>query len=233
MRASDCVEACYCSHESYYDNRQSRHGRPSLHMLIIKKVRLCMNRAGFMPLHRALALSAFSATALCLPVAPALAQSAPQGGEEASAKAEILDGLKSCRRLSDDSERLACFDRQVAALVAASEAGDVRLVDREDVRRTRRQLFGFSVPDVGILEGDEKDREATDTLTTTITSVRYRPRRRAEFTTAEGARWEIFKVPRRLADIEPGDEVEFKKASLGTFFIRINGQMGVKGKRIE
>ncbi|MEQ8827695.1 MAG: hypothetical protein RIC82_07960, partial [Parvibaculum sp.] len=102
-----------------------------------------------------------------------------------------------------------------------------------DVRRTRRQLFGLSVPDVGILAGDEKDREATDTLTTRITSVRYRPRRRAEFTTAEGARWQIFKVPRRLADIEPGDEVEFKKASLGTYFIRINGQMGVKGKRIE
>jgi len=101
------------------------------------------------------------------------------------------------------------------------------------VRSTRRQLFGFSVPDVGILKGDENDSEATETLTTTITSVRYRPRRRAEFTTAEGARWEIFKVPTRLADIEPGDEVELKKASLGTFFIRINGQMGVKGKRIE
>ncbi|MEQ8412703.1 MAG: hypothetical protein RIB52_14235 [Erythrobacter sp.] len=144
-----------------------------------------------------------------------------------------MDSLKSCRRRVDDTERLACFDASVGALLAASEEGDVRLVDREDVRRTRRQLFGLSVPDVGILAGDEKDREATDTLTTRITSVRYRPRRRAEFTTAEGARWQIFKVPRRLADIEPGDEVEFKKASLGTYFIRINGQMGVKGKRIE
>ncbi|AOL24407.1 hypothetical protein Ga0102493_11264 [Erythrobacter litoralis] len=148
-------------------------------------------------------------------------------------RADILDQLKTCQRIQDDTERLACFDAGVGSLVVASEAGDVRLVDREDVRRTRRQLFGFSVPDVGILKGDEKDSEATETLTTTITSVRYRPRRRAEFTTAEGARWEIFKVPTRLADIEPGDEVELKKASLGTFFIRINGQMGVKGKRIE
>jgi len=152
---------------------------------------------------------------------------------DAPARADIIDELKTCQRLQNDSERLACFDSKVTSLVAASEAGDVRLVDREDVRSTRRQLFGFSLPDIGIFEGDEKDREATDTLTTTITSVRYRARRRAEFTTAEGARWEIFKIPRRLADIEPGDEVEFKKASMGTFFIRINGQMGVKGKRIE
>lgn len=164
---------------------------------------------------------------------PANAQETGPEAGKARTEAEILDSLKSCRRRVDDTERLACFDASVGALLAASEEGDVRLVDREDVRRTRRQLFGLSVPDVGILAGDEKDREATDTLTTRITSVRYRPRRRAEFTTAEGARWQIFKVPRRLADIEPGDEVEFKKASLGTYFIRINGQMGVKGKRIE
>lgn len=30
-----------------------------------------------------------------------------------------------------------------------------------------------------------------------------------------------------------GDNVEFKKASLGFYFIRINSQMGVKGKRVE
>ena len=153
--------------------------------------------------------------------------------DDPTARADIVGELKTCQRLPDDSERLACFDRTVSTLVAANEAGDVRLVDREDVRRTRRQLFGFSVPDIDILKGDEKDREATDTLTTTITNVRYRPRGRAEFTTAEGARWEIFKVPTRLADIEPGDKVEFKKAAMGTFFIRINGQMGVKGKRVE
>lgn len=192
-----------------------------------------MTQGRLTPLHGTLIVSVFCATALTPLAAPALAQSRPQQEETAASTPQILDGLKSCRRLTDDSERLACFDARVAELVAASEAGDVRLVDREDVRRTRRQLFGLSVPEVGILEGDEKDREATDTLTTTITSVRYRPRRRAEFTTAEGARWEIFKVPRRLADIEPGDAVEFKKASLGTVFIRINGQMGVKGKRIE
>ena len=173
------------------------------------------------------------AAAMLLASGGALAAQDDSASSEAAARADILGELKTCQLLEDDAERLACFDTKVGSLVAASEAGDVRLVDREDVRRTRRQLFGFSVPNVGILEGDEDDREATDTLTTTITSVRYRPRRAAEFTTAEGARWEIFKVPARLADIEPGDEVEFKKASLGTFFIRINGQMGVKGKRIE
>jgi len=176
------------------------------------------------------AAMAAAAMATSLAAGPATAQEMPAAAGE---KADILAELKTCQEIADDSERLACFDRRVAGLVTASEAGDVRLVDREDVRRTRRQLFGFSVPDVGILKGDEKDEEATETMTTTITSVRYRPRRKIEFMTAEGAKWEIFRAPRRLQTIKPGDEVEFKKAALGTFFIRINGQMGVKGKRVE
>lgn len=172
------------------------------------------------------------AIALAGTAAQALAQDGP-GPRGNTEREDVLAQLKTCQSIEDDSQRLACFDAQVAGLVAANEAGDVRLVDREDVRRTRRQLFGFSVPDVGILQGDGKDAEAGDTLTTTITSVRYGPRRRIEFTTSEGARWRISRAPRRLRTIEAGDSVEFKKASLGTFFIRIDGQMGVKGKRVE
>jgi hypothetical protein len=32
---------------------------------------------------------------------------------------------------------------------------------------------------------------------------------------------------------KPGDKVEFKKAALGSYFIRINGAIGVKGRRIR
>lgn len=147
--------------------------------------------------------------------------------------ADYLEQLKACRTIADEAERLACYDAKVGAMVSASEAGDVRIVDREDVRRTRRQLFGFTVPDLDILEGDEQDKEASELLQTTIASARQLSGKSWRFTTEEGAVWEIANAPRRLAPIRPGDSVEFKKASLGYFFIRINGQMGVKGKRIQ
>lgn len=147
--------------------------------------------------------------------------------------ADYLEALKACRNIVDPAERLACYDTKVGAMVSASEAGDVRIVDREDVRRTRRQLFGFTVPDLDILEGDEQDKEASEMLLTTVTRARQLSGKSWRFTTEEGAVWEITNAPRRLAPIKPGDKVEFKKASLGFYFIRINGQMGVKGKRVE
>lgn len=159
----------------------------------------------------------------------ALGGTAPANAQEA----DYIEALKACRAIADAAERLACYDAKVGSMVSASEAGDVRIVDREDVRRTRRQLFGFTVPDLDILEGDEQDKEASELLETTITGARQLNSKVWRFTTEEGAVWEINNAPRRLAPIKAGDSVIFKKASLGFYFIRINGQMGVKGKRIE
>jgi hypothetical protein len=147
---------------------------------------------------------------------------------------DYLDRLKACRLLTDDTARLACFDRAVGEIVSATEDGEVQLIDREDVRQTKRELFGFSVPDVGILKSDnEADKQASDTLETSITSVRYLTRSKFRFTTAEGAVWEINNAPARLRSVEAGDKVVFKKASFGYYFVRINDQLGVKGKRVE
>lgn len=146
---------------------------------------------------------------------------------------DYIAALKACRTIADEDERLACYDAKVTAMVAASEAGDVRVVDRDDVRRTRRQLFGFTVPDLDILEGDKQDRESSELLETTITSARQLTGKSWRFTTAENAVWEINNAPARLTSIKAGDKVIFKQASLGFYFIRINGQMGIKGKRIQ
>jgi hypothetical protein len=147
--------------------------------------------------------------------------------------ADYLAELKTCRSIEDEDDRLECYDAKVGAMVSATDAGDVRIVDREDVRRTRRQLFGFTVPDLDILEGDEQDKEASEQLETTVTSARQMTNKAWRFTTAENAVWEISNAPARLRSINAGDKVIFKEASLGFYFIRINGQMGVKGKRIQ
>lgn len=160
---------------------------------------------------------------------------APAWAQDAAgpASTDYVDELRVCRAIVDEAERLSCYDAKVGAMVAASEAGDVQIVDRGDLVRTRRQLFGFTVPDLDILKGDKQDKEASEALTTTITGARRMSNIAWRFTTDEGATWEINNAPRRLAPIKAGDKVEFKKASLGFYFIRINGQMGVKGKRIE
>lgn len=181
---------------------------------------------GFAPLLAA-GLMSISAT-------PLLAQDESQSGPDTGitdASDDYLDGLKACQQIADDAQRLACFDRAVGRIVTAEAAGDVQVVDREDVRQTRRSLFGFSLPNLGIFGGD--DEEEDELFTTTIESVRYTGRSSARITTAEGAVWEMNNIPRNRRQFKPGDEVEFKEASLGFYFLRIGGQTGVKGRRIQ
>jgi hypothetical protein len=148
--------------------------------------------------------------------------------------ASLLDGLRACRALTSEGERVSCYDAKVGALLGAVEAGDVRLVDREAMRQTRRQLFGITMPDVDILKGDDKDEEVnSEMLETTIASGRQIGPNAWRFTTTEGAVWEINSPPRKLAPIKEGDKVVFKRASFGYYFIRINGQIGVKGRRVS
>jgi len=153
---------------------------------------------------------------------PAIAQDAPEG---------YLERLSQCREIAEPEARLACYDREVGNVVAASEQGDVKMVTREDVRETRRKLFGFAIPD-NLFGGGSED-EAIDTLQTTITRVQPFGRKGYLITTQEGSVWRISNPPLRFAPPKAGQEVEFKTAALGSFFIRVNGQLGVKGVRVE
>jgi hypothetical protein len=163
-----------------------------------------------------------------------LAASLPAAAKEKNEIAEqgLVKQLENCLSVSDDKARLQCYDAQVAALVTAQNSGDVQVLKREDITRTKRQLFGFNMPKIGLF-ADGADQGDSDTLETTITSVRYNPAGAITFTTPEGASWEILQAPRRLARVQAGDRVEFKRASLGSYFVRINGQIGVKGRRIQ
>ena len=149
---------------------------------------------------------------------------------ETGPTSDYLERLQSCQQIALDSERLACFDAAVGNIVTASEAGEVQVIDQETARKTRRSLFGLSLPDLGIFGGDDEDDD--ELFSTTIVSFRQFDRKGIRFTTAENAVWQMSNAPRRLR-IKEGDEVEFKKASFGTYYIRINGQLGVKGKRVR
>lgn len=160
--------------------------------------------------------------------APMLALAQDEG-----AKPSEFEAMKACRSVTGDLERLACFDRAVGVVVAAQESGDLRIVDKEATQQTRRKLFGFSLPDIGLFgDGNGDDADELDELETTITSVRRIRGDAWVFQTEEGAVWQINNAPSRLRPIRSGQSVIFKKASLGSYFIRVAGQIGVKGRRI-
>ncbi|MEM9084488.1 MAG: hypothetical protein AAGB23_01030 [Pseudomonadota bacterium] len=160
---------------------------------------------------------------------PAAAQEEAQADPRANEA--FFDGLRSCRAITDDQERLSCFDEAVGAVLTASEEGEVTVIDQEEARAAKRSLFGFSVPAIEILETGEEEKD--ELFETTIQSARYLSSSKARMVTVEGAVWELYSIPRRQRPIEAGDKVVFKPASMNTFFVRINGQRGVRGKRVQ
>jgi len=119
-------------------------------------------------------------------------------------------------------------------MLAASDQGELRVVDREEVRQTRRKLFGFSLPDFGIFGGGDRDaaEEKVESLETTIAKVRASDYGGWVLVTAEGAVWQIDNAPRRLMTPKVGQPLEIRSGALSSYFLRINGQPGVKGRRV-
>lgn len=163
---------------------------------------------------------------LCAPVAKA--QNSPE------AQPDYLEQLKNCQTLTDDTLRLECYDKAVGQVVTASDEGEVRIIDKEDVEKTRKGLFGFSLPDLGLFKGKDGEDSEQELLESVVKSVRVQGRNTVFLTIEEGnAVWRIPGADSKVLRTKPGDTVVLKKAALGSYWIRINGRNGVKGRRVQ
>ena len=177
-----------------------------------------------------------AAFTLVPPLALLVAGPAPAHAQ-ANSGPEHIAALRQCGQLAEASAKLACLERASGALVGAADRGDIRLVDRAEREQARRGLFGFNIGNLFGGAGDkEEGREELAemaTLVSTITQVRQLDRRTYQFRIAEAnALWQINEAPSRFIAPRIGDKVEFKRAALGSYFVRVSNQIGVKGKRI-
>lgn len=177
-----------------------------------------------------------AAAALWATVAPLVA-STPLTAVDGKAESAYIKALRDCQSKTEATERLACYDAAVANMLAASNDGEMRVVDKAEVRETRRKLFGFVLPDLGIFGGksDKEDPEQAEefsALQTTIAGVRA-VKGTYVITTAEGADWQLDELPARLMKPKVGQPLEIRAGSLSSYFLRIDGQKGVKGRRVR
>lgn len=143
----------------------------------------------------------------------------------------IVDALVKCRAESDDTKRLACFDKAAGTLAKATEEGSIAVVTREDVRKTRRSLFGFTLPKLPFFSGDDSGKEEMpEEIETSVKSARAA--RDGNFTVvmADDAVWRTTEPLRKMP--KPGDKVKIKKAALGSYFLSVGGLRGVRAMRV-
>ena len=144
----------------------------------------------------------------------------------------LVRSLVDCQRQSDDAARLRCYDAAVAALSEATTSGKVVMVDREDVRKTRRSLFGFSLPKLPFFRGDKSSEDQQDELTAKVASAGSVGYGKYRIKLEDGALWETTEGSSVIKGPDAGDTVVIKKGPLGSYMMRIAGQRALRAKRV-
>jgi hypothetical protein len=156
---------------------------------------------------------------------PALAND----GEAESKRAAPVQNVYDCRAIVDAAQRLACFDRTVAALADAETKREVTFADKDMVKKTRRGLFGFSLPRIGLFGGGDdeeiKEIEAVVKSASADRSGRYR------IVMEDGAVWQQIDTTRLPREPKPGQKVKIRVASMGSYFANVEGQRAIRMKR--
>ncbi len=144
---------------------------------------------------------------------------------------ETFQKLIDCKSVADASSRLACFDKQVAELEAAERDSSVVVVDKKQLQRADKGLFGLNLPSLGGLLGrGEKKEEAVSAIETTIKSATQTASGRWLIVLDDGARW-IQTETQTIFDPKPGQKIRIRKAAFGSYFANINGQTAIRMSR--
>lgn len=145
----------------------------------------------------------------------------------------LVNALEACRAMAEPAERLACYDREAGALLAATSKGDVAVVDKSEVRKARKSLFGFAMPKIPFFSGDDTADVVSDTLESTVKSASGIGYGKFRMTIAEGnAVWETTETYSTMRDPRAGDKIVIKRGPLGSYMLRIGSNRGVKGRRV-
>jgi hypothetical protein len=164
---------------------------------------------------------------------PAASGAAAQDRGESPQRPELFEALVRCRTVTDDAARLQCFDTATAALQAAAERREVVVVDRQQVRESRRRLFGLALPRLPIFGGGGEDDEAEEisSIESPIVAAHQVGYGRWVVRLEDGSTWAQTDDTPIAARPRAGQTVRVNRGALGSYMMRVNGQPGVRVRR--
>ena len=129
----------------------------------------------------------------------------------------VFETVINCRTLVADSERLACYDRSVAALAVAREMEDIVVADRATIRETKRGLFGFGLPRLKLFGGTEG--EDVKEIEGVVSAIRTTQDGLAILTLVDGARWK--QTDGATVFAKSGEAIRIKRGTLGSYLASV------------
>jgi len=155
-----------------------------------------------------------------------------------------LEQVYACRNISDEAQRLACYDGAVGRLQEAQTTGTLVAVDRGQAQEMDREAFGFQLPSLarifgGGTGGGNQSAASTprferiDNIQMTIASVTHRRHLPSTFRMTNGQVWVQIddEVARNVRD---GGSVTIERASLGSYLMRVEaGGPAIRVRRTQ
>lgn len=173
--------------------------------------------------------------ALRIAVAAALlAGTSSADAQSRRVETSLVDALAACLDIKDAGQRLACSDAAGRRLVDAVRRKDVVVVDGETVRSTRRSLFGFSLPRVGLFgdDPDTGDRDEIREVEGRITRVADLGYGKYALTLESGARWNTTESWAGVPQPSVGATLTIKRGALGSYMVKVGGSRAVRAIRV-
>jgi hypothetical protein len=171
-----------------------------------------------------LAAAAAAIPGAALPAKPAKEQARPQA----------FEALVRCRGIAEAAQRLACFDSAAAAMETQAANRELVVVDREQMRDTRRKLFGLDIPNLnpfgGGGEGAEREEEVK-TVEGVVASAYQDGDGRWIVRLQDGATWGQTDNNMIALRPRPGHNVKINRAAMGSYMMKVNNQPAVRAKR--
>ena len=141
--------------------------------------------------------------------------------------------LVECRKIADPVARLKCYDAGVDSLNAAMTGGSIVVVDREDVRKTRRSLFGFTLPKLPFFSGDTSQDDTPDTIEAVIKSVKNLPNDKYLIELDSGAVWQTLQEASLQMTPKSGQKIRITSGALGGYRLSVAGRPALRAMRIR
>jgi len=161
-------------------------------------------------------------------------EAATQRAASTAQQVPSLSPLLACRSETDDQARLRCFDAAAAAVAQATESGTLVVVNREEVRRTRRSLSGFNLPRLPFFSGDRsQEEEEPQQAEGVVASASETGYRRWLVTLEGGATWQTTEPESMLPLPVKGQKVRIRRGLLNSYFLSVAGQRGIRAMRVR
>lgn len=145
-------------------------------------------------------------------------------------RADVVERLAACRAIGDSVQRLACYDTAAAALDEAERSGELVVLDRDQVRETRRGLFGFPMPNINIFNNDESGTEEIDNVSYVLRSAREVRDGEWLFVMEDGSVWRQIDG-RMWGRPRAGQTAVVRRAALGSYLMNVGDAPAIRVRR--